>query len=103
MIYMSGDLRLGSNTSINPDGLASDLMIFSKGDEFIMGTSVDIHVAFYGPETDISMGNGCNFYGSILANTVEMDNSSSVHYDRALSDFAVSTTGEMIMIAWKEL
>ena len=88
---------------INPNGSSSDLIFFSRGENFTIGMSIDIHASFYGPEVDVSVGMGCNFYGSIMANSVDMDNNACVHYDRALSDFAMGTTGEMEMIAWREL
>ena len=103
IIYMTGDLVLQNNTSVNATGVASDLVIFSSGSIHTVGMSIDIKAAFYGPEADVVINNGCEYYGSIIAGSVSVDNAACVHYDRALSDYAISTTGEMILIAWKEL
>ncbi len=103
VIYVAGDIELESTTSVNANGDPSDLMFFSTGSVFAIGQSIDIHAAFYGPEADVSIGQACEFYGSIIANSVYMENSVRTHYDRTLSDFAVGTTGEMVMIAWREL
>ena len=99
---MTGDLALQNNTSINFNGVPSDLIIFSKGSILTMGMSIDIHACFYGPETDIEIGNACNFYGSIVGKSVWMENSAFMHYDRALSDYPLGVTGEMVMLAWRE-
>ncbi|UCE23563.1 MAG: hypothetical protein JSU74_09695 [Candidatus Zixiibacteriota bacterium] len=102
-IYMTGDLILQNNTSVNSTGVASDLLIFSSGSIHTVGMSIDIQAAFYGPDADVVINNGCEYYGSIIAGSVSIDNAACVHYDRALGTYPVSTTGEMIMIAWKEL
>ncbi len=102
IIYMTGDLILANNTSVNASGVASDLLIMSRGSIFTLGMSINITASFYGPDADVFIGNGCNFYGSVVGNSIIMDNAACVHYDRALSDYAVGVTGEMVMLAWKE-
>lgn len=102
VIYMTGDLTLQSNTSVNPTGAASECLIFSTGSIFTMGMSIDITASFYGPEADVFIGNSCNYYGSVVGGSVVMDNAACVHYDRALSDFAAGVTGEMVMLSWRE-
>ncbi|UCD29254.1 MAG: hypothetical protein JSV03_01890 [Planctomycetota bacterium] len=103
MIYMTGNLLLQSNTSVNPNGLPSDLMIFSSGSFTTMGTSIDVTASFYGPDADVFIGNSCDFFGSVIADAVIIDNSVCAHYDRALSAYAAGVTGKMILLAWKEL
>ncbi|UCD65070.1 MAG: hypothetical protein JSW34_06465 [Candidatus Zixiibacteriota bacterium] len=103
MIYMTGDIILQNNTSINPTQPASSLIINSQGDIHTMGQSIDIQAAFYSPAADIFIGDGCDFYGSIIGASVSMDNAACIHYDRALSEYPVSVTGAMLMISWREL
>lgn len=102
-MYLEGDVTLQNNTSVNPDQPPSSLLIYSRGSILTMGMNIDIHAAFYAPDADVSLTNACEFYGSIVAASVLVDNSVCVHYDRALSDFAAGVTGEMVLIAWRQL
>jgi len=103
LIYMTGNLQLQSNTSVNSSGLPSDLLIFSSGSFTTMGTSIDVTASFYGPDADVFIGNSCDFYGSVVADAVVIDNAVCAHYDRALSSYAAGVTGKMLLIAWKEI
>ncbi len=102
-IYMTGDLEIEANSSVNPTEPPGSLQIFSKGSIFTIGMSIDIHAAFYGPDADADIGMACDFYGSIIAKSVSMEDASKVHYDRSLMEAPMGTTGEMVMMAWKEL
>ncbi|MEW6412877.1 MAG: hypothetical protein AB1483_10450 [Candidatus Zixiibacteriota bacterium] len=102
-IYMSGDLVVSSSALVNPTEPPASLQIFSKGDLVAIGMSIEITAAFYGPGTDVIINNASNFYGSIIAKSVWMEDAAQVHYDRALMEKPMGTTGEMIMIAWKEI
>jgi hypothetical protein len=103
IIYTTGDMVLQSNTSLNLGGVPSDLIIYSSGSFLTMGMSIDVTAAFYGPDADITIGMNCDFYGAAIGKSVYVDNSATIHYDRALSDYAAGVTGEMIMLAWREI
>lgn len=102
-IYLDGDMTLQSNTSVNPSEPPASLLINSRGTILTMGMSIDIHAAYYSPDADVSLINACEFYGSLVAASVFVDNSVCVHYDRALMDYAAGVTGKMILIAWRQL
>ncbi|UCD64439.1 MAG: hypothetical protein JSW34_03125 [Candidatus Zixiibacteriota bacterium] len=101
-IYMSGDMLLSNNTSVNPYNDPADLLIISTGSIQTVGNDVDLHVLFYGPDADVYLANSCVVYGSIVANSVVIKNTASIYYDRALAEIPLRTTGRMLMIAWSE-
>ncbi len=77
-------------------------MIFSDGQIVAIGESTELHVAFYGPDAEVTLEQSCDWYGSIIAESVEAVNTGSVHYDMALAKVPYGTTGKMLMIAWQE-
>ena len=101
-IYMDGALLLSNNTSVNPDQTPADLLIYSTGSIETLGNDVDIHAAFYGPDADVYLANSCDFYGSIISNSVTMENTGCIYYDRALQEVPAWTTGNMMMASWIE-
>ncbi len=102
IIYMTDSLVLEEAAEVNTDSPPSSLAIFSTGDIYTMGQDTEISIAFYGPDADLVLENSCEIYGSIVANSIDMDNIACVHYDRALGDFVAGKTGVMTMIAWRE-
>ncbi len=102
-IYLTGNLELGQSASVNAAGSPANLTIFSQGNSLMLGQSTELRAAFYGPNTEVTIDNNTDFYGSVVAGKVNMRNHSCFHYDRALSKKAIGTTGNMLMVAWKEL
>lgn len=101
-IYMEGNLTLEQSTSVNPFEPSSALLIVCGGSTVDIGNDTEIHAAFYGPEADVTLGQSCEWFGSLIAQSVTMINTGSLHYDEALLPLPVSTTGNMLMIAWEE-
>ena len=100
---MSGKLELSQYSSINAGGKPANLQIYSLGNKLTLENNTELRAAFYGPNTDVVIDNNTGFYGSVMARTVEMRNHSCFHYDRSLADLVTGETGELKMIAWKEL
>ena len=103
IIYLDGDFTVGENASINTLGDAEDFLVFSRGSIFELEESTDIHIAFYGPDTEFSLANSGEYYGSIVSNSATVINAACVHYDRSLAEYRGGKTGIMNMIAWKEI
>lgn len=103
IIYMTDSLILNEASSLNAGHPPPSLAIFSSGGVYTLGQDTEISAAFYGPEAELLLENSCEVYGSILANQVDMENIACVHYDRALRDLRGGKTGEITMIAWREL
>lgn len=103
IIYMTDSLVLNEASSLNAGNPPPSLAIFSSGGVYTLGQDTEISAAFYGPEAELLLENSCEVYGSILASQVDMENIACVHYDRALRDLRGGKTGEITMIAWREL
>ncbi len=101
-LYIRGDLNLYNNTTINSTQYPANCMIYSDGTVNTIGMDVDINAAFYGPNADVLLDNSCDWYGSIIAASVILENNAEVHYDQSLTEIPIETTGNMIMIAWAE-
>jgi len=102
-IYMTGNLTLANNATINTAGVPADCIIFSKGTIVTIGMSTQICAAFFSEDSDVFINNDCQFYGSIIAKSVKIVNSACVHYDVALREYQHGKTGVIEMIAWKQL
>ena len=102
VLYMRGTLTLDNNTSVNPFTEPTNLLIISDGQVVTIGNDTEIYAAFYGPDADVSLGNSCDWFGSLIAGSVTMINTGSLHYDEALAPIPITTTGNMLMIAWEE-
>ena len=103
IIYLDGDFDVGQTSTVNPDAAAQDLLIYSRGEDLELGDNTEMTAAFYGPETNVKLDNNIEFYGSIVSDETSIVNSACVHYDRSLRTFQEYKTGDMTMIAWKEL
>lgn len=101
-IYLRGTLTLNNNTSVNPFLDPTNLLIISDGQVVAIGNDTEIHAAFYGPDASVTLGQSCDWFGSLIAESVTMSNTGSLHYDEALAPIPVTTTGRMMMIAWEE-
>ena len=99
---MTGNLTLEQYSSLNPDGIPSDFLIYSKGDQLTLGNSMEFRAAFWGPETDISISNNTDVYGSLVGASISIANSACIHYDRSLLEISGLTPIGMNMVAWKQ-
>lgn len=69
----AGNLRIYINV---PTGQSSQLNIFNNAKAF--------NGVIYAPDTDITIINNGQFYGSIVAKNIFLENNANVHYDIAL-------------------
>lgn len=103
IIYMTGDFVLRNSSSVNSDGVPSQLIIYSSGDNLTIGQSTDLTAAFYGPDATFTLDNYTDFFGSVVAETIDFRNNVCFHYDRSLSQIEKGETGKLIVVAWREL
>lgn len=102
-IYMTGDFTLGNHTKVNLDGNPADFKIFSSGAEFNVGQLSKFYGAFYGPNADATVSNNTNYYGSLVAGSILIENSGCIHFDRSLTRQKVKAYNEYQVVAWKQL
>lgn len=103
VIYMTGDLVLRNTTSINADGIPSQLLIFSTGDLLSIGNNTALTGCFYAPDAEFVFDNYCDFFGSVVAEFVDFRNNTCFHYDRSLAKIKKGETGKLLVVAWREL
>lgn len=103
IIYMTGDFVLRNTSAVNTDGTPSQFIIFSTGDLLSLGQNTVLTAAFYGPNAEFIIDNYTDFYGSVVAETIDFRNNTCFHYDRALSAIEKGETGRYVVVAWREL
>ncbi len=54
----------------------------------------DFYGAVYAPRANLNCNFAASFYGSLVANMVSLSTFSEVHYDKALADIQIPTTGK---------
>jgi hypothetical protein len=101
-IYITGDIELKNSSEVNSGGNPSSLVILSQGD-FVLKNSGGIAAAFYSPDGSADLRNSGDYFGSIAANDIIAHNSSLFHYDRSLADYDFGETGDMEVVAWREI
>lgn len=102
-IYVTGDVILRQESTINDGGSPADLRIFSNGSTLQFDQNNAFYGAFYGPNAHIQYDQTTNVYGSLVANTLKLDQGACFHYDRDLSKIKKFKTGDMMLVAWREL
>ncbi|UCE25717.1 MAG: pilus assembly PilX N-terminal domain-containing protein [Candidatus Zixiibacteriota bacterium] len=103
IIYMTGDLTLRNFSAFNSLGDPPQLLIYSSGSLLSLGNSTELTAAFYGPDAEFILDNYTDFFGSVVAGTIDFRNNVCFHYDRALTQIEKGETGKLIVVAWREL
>jgi len=101
-IYVTGDIEIKNSGDVNPDGDPSAKTFFSQGD-LILKNSGTIHGLFYAPDGTADLRNSSDFFGSIVANDIVAHSSAEFHYDRELEKIKKGKTGNLDLVAWKEI
>ena len=101
-IYVTGDIEIKNSGDVNPDGDPSALTFYSQGD-LILKNSGTIHALFYAPDGTADLRNSSDFFGSIVADDIVAHSSAEFHYDRELEKIKKGKTGNLDLVAWKEL
>ena len=103
VLYMTDNLVLGQDAAVNSGGSSSNMIVYSKGSELILGQHTEFHGAFWGPNTAIIVEQNTNIYGSFVGKRIKIANSACIHYDRSLSKYQRDSIGKPGIVAWREL
>ena len=100
-IYVTGNLTVQQDGGINVSGSPADMIIFSKGNNFMLMQDAKFYGAFYGPNVKFIGRQDMGLYGSIVASDISMGQDACFHYDRDLSKYTKGTTGKINVLAWR--
>lgn len=101
-IYVTGDVVLRQNSTINDGGNPADLIVYSDGGTLQFDQGNTFYGGFYGPNAHIQYDQTTQVFGSLVGNTIQMDKGACFHYDRNLMNLTKGTTGLIYMVAWSE-
>ncbi len=101
-IYVAGNLTLQQDGKMNVGGSPGDLIVFSKGNNFMLMQDAKFYGAFYGPNVKFIGRQEMGLYGSIVASDISMGQDACFHYDRKLSQYNKGTTGKVNAVAWRQ-
>jgi Tfp pilus assembly protein PilX len=102
-IYVTGDIILRQSSTMNDGGKPSDMIIYSSGSTLQFDQDNIFYGAFYGPDAHIQYDQTTQAYGSLVGNTLQLDQNACFHYDRDLNKIKKTTTGKMFLVAWREI
>ena len=105
IIKINGVSSFGGGGVVNTTALASNLEIISsytgvKGGLTINGGS-QAYAQVYAPDTEVVLGGGTDFYGSLVAGSISSTGGSKVHSDVALG--SASGAAVVTLSAWHEV
>ena len=105
VIKINGVSSFGGGGVVNTTALASNLEIISsytgvKGGLTINGGS-QAYMQVYAPDTEVVLGGGTDFYGSLVAGSISSTGGSRVHRDTALGSVSGGVT--VTVSAWHEV
>jgi Tfp pilus assembly protein PilX len=104
-VYVDGVLTLPNNvTFTNPGNKAENFQVYSTytGTNGIsIGNNGPLGVALYAPQTNVSIANNGDLYGSIIGKTVLVNNGSAIHFDETLNNLPVQV-GTSGVASWQE-
>ena len=92
-MYVTGQFSAGPGTITNQTGVPSNFILYSSfscsgGSCVTLPAGSSLYGAIYARDATITFGVGGQFYGSVVGNTVDDANGSSIHYDEALKNIA---------------
>ncbi len=102
-LLVTGDIDLRNKAMVNSGGKPANFRVYQTGSAFSMGQSSEFTGAVIAPNVDFSLLQYADFYGSLMANRINLANNPEFHYDRSLGNIVMGTTGRMIRVAWREV
>ncbi|MBI3887277.1 MAG: hypothetical protein HY302_16350 [Opitutae bacterium] len=103
-IYTNGNITLDSNNDINASGQPSRCLVYGTSattQTFTLSSNVNWGAAIYAPNMTFRIDSNCSLFGSVVANTIQMDSNAAFHYDESLGNLGGGTG--VSVSKWKEL
>ena len=83
-IYLTGDMDITGEGTINTPKNPADLTIISTGSTVVMTGSVEFYGSILAPFADVRLGGTSDYYGAIVGGTVTMFGDFQFHVDESL-------------------
>jgi len=93
-IYIGGNLSAGNSSNINnqtQDASKAQILGLDTCTSIGLGNSSNFYGCVYTPKAQVTLGNSCGTYGSVIAKNVKGVNSSQMHYDASLKDLSIAS------------
>jgi hypothetical protein len=68
-----------------------------------MSNSTNLYGGVYAPDSAITLSNSAETFGAYVTKTMNLSNSTRIHYDEALGGFGGSSGSEYTVTTWPEL
>ncbi len=107
-IYLGGSFSMASNSAINNSTKDPTLLAILGTDSFTGEMNLPANTTFWGvvyvPRATINITTNENFYGSLVANRINMNSTGQIHYDEALKNLEIDVVVEKryYVKSWKE-
>jgi len=109
-IYITGNFTASGNSTMGVPSSPKQMLVqmtSTAGGTIEKGTlsgSTRFYGALYAPQSPITISGNADVYGSIIAQSISLTGSASIHYDQALNTLPqVSNSYKTTRIAWREL
>ncbi|UCG17205.1 MAG: hypothetical protein JSV19_04075 [Phycisphaerales bacterium] len=83
VLYIDGNVNIAALGIVNVTQDPRALTVYCTGEWFIMAGDADFHGVVIAPDTDLQLFGGSEFFGMIIANTVDASGSVFIHVDEA--------------------
>ena len=113
VVVYANQIDFSKNLSVNADGNPTQLVLQVYGStDVLMDQETDIVIdkegvfkgGIYAPTARVRFNKMVDFYGSLVANDVEIDKESQFHYDQAFSDVtSVVGSYRVTLKSWRDL
>ena len=106
-LYFDGDIEAKNSSGFNnKTEIPANLLIYGTGasQEIKLKNSADLYAVIYAPDAEMVVHNSVDAYGSFIVGDMELKNSGTIYYDKALKQ--VSEDDELARFAvtrWEEL
>lgn len=109
-VYITGQFVAKGNSLMGVPSDPTDLLVLmtpTGGATIEQGTmtgTTGFYGALYGPNSTINITGNAEIFGSVIAQTINVTGSATIHYDEALSETTnITNTFRTVRMAWREL
>jgi len=103
-IYLTDRSDMSGGTVVNTSHMASNLRLYSSGVGNSQKVSVsggsDAYMGIYAPTAGVALSGNSDFFGAIVADSIETIGGTDIHYDKCLANLP---SGMLQMTSWNDV